>query len=75
MRKIVAIVRKWYEDTGLYKTGETVHEIETQQRVYVRLAGGVWLTTGNYKATVFLISDTNEIPSGRRYGHPCPRHK
>lgn len=23
---------------------------------------GVWPTTGNYRATVFLISDTNEIP-------------
>lgn len=26
------------------------------------VCAGVWPTTGNYRATVFLISDTNEIP-------------
>lgn len=38
-------------------------------RVYAKLkpreecvCAGVWPTTGNYRATVFLISDTNEIP-------------
>lgn len=46
---------------GYIRQNESVHEIETAGRVSV--CSGIWPKTGNYGATGFLISDTNEIPN------------